>query len=46
VKTNIAVFQLDVTGVRLSPVADFAFLRVVSPTRGGGRSGVAGRASR
>lgn len=29
-KTNIAVFQPDITGVRLSPIADFAFLKDVS----------------
>jgi len=29
-KTNIAVFQRDITGVRLSPIADFAFLKDVS----------------
>jgi peptide/nickel transport system substrate-binding protein len=26
-KTNVAVFQPDISGVRLSPVADFAFLK-------------------
>jgi len=29
-KTNIAVFQPDITGVKLSPIADFAFLKDVS----------------
>jgi peptide/nickel transport system substrate-binding protein len=29
-KTNIAVFQRDITGVRLSPIADFGFLKDVS----------------
>jgi peptide/nickel transport system substrate-binding protein len=29
-KTNVAVFQPDITGVTLSPVADFAFLKDVS----------------
>ena len=28
-KTNVAVFQLDLQGVRLSPIADFLFLRDV-----------------
>jgi peptide/nickel transport system substrate-binding protein len=32
-KTNIAVFQPDIRGVRLSPIADFGFLKDVS--RGG-----------
>ena len=31
-KTNIAVFQPDIRGVRLSPIADFAFLKDVSRT--------------
>jgi peptide/nickel transport system substrate-binding protein len=31
-KTNIAVFQPDISGVRLSPIADFAFLKNVSRT--------------
>lgn len=41
-KTNVAVYQPDLTGVRLSPIADFAFLKDVSRnlqatnTRGGG----------
>jgi peptide/nickel transport system substrate-binding protein len=29
-KTNVAVFQPDIRGVRLSPIADFAFLKDVS----------------
>jgi peptide/nickel transport system substrate-binding protein len=29
-KTNVAVFQPDLTGVRLSPIADFTFLKDVS----------------
>ena len=29
-KTNVAVFQPDIHGVRLSPIADFAFLKDVS----------------
>lgn len=29
-KTNVAVFQPDITGVRLSPIADFGFLKDVS----------------
>ncbi len=29
-KTNVAVFQADITGVRLSPIADFAFLKDVA----------------
>ena len=29
-KTNVAVYQPDLTGVRLSPIADFAFLKDVS----------------
>jgi peptide/nickel transport system substrate-binding protein len=29
-KTNIAVYQPGVTGVRLSPIADFTFLKDVS----------------
>jgi peptide/nickel transport system substrate-binding protein len=29
-KTNVAVFQPDVRGVRLSPIADFSFLRNVT----------------
>jgi ABC-type transport system substrate-binding protein len=28
-KTNIAVFQPDIHGVRVSPIADFTFLRDV-----------------
>jgi peptide/nickel transport system substrate-binding protein len=28
-KTNVAVFQPDITGVRLSPIADFTFLKDV-----------------
>jgi peptide/nickel transport system substrate-binding protein len=32
-KTNVAVFQPDIHGVRLSPIADFGFLKDVS--RGG-----------
>jgi len=32
-KKNVAVFQPDITGVRLSPIADFTFLKDVS--RGG-----------
>jgi peptide/nickel transport system substrate-binding protein len=35
-KTNVAVFQPDINGVRLSPIADFGFLKDVS--RGGGVS--------
>jgi peptide/nickel transport system substrate-binding protein len=31
-KTNVAVFQPDVTGVRLSPIADFGFLKDLSRT--------------
>ena len=31
-KTNVAVFQPDISGVRLSPIADFTFLKDV--TRG------------
>ena len=29
-KTNVAVFQPDINGVRLSPIADFTFLKDVS----------------
>jgi peptide/nickel transport system substrate-binding protein len=29
-KKNIAVFQPDLSGVRLSPIADFTFLKDVS----------------
>jgi peptide/nickel transport system substrate-binding protein len=32
-KTNIAVFQPDIHGVRLSPIADFTFLKDVYRTR-------------
>ena len=32
-KTNIAVFQPDITGVRLSPIADFTFLKNLSRVR-------------
>jgi hypothetical protein len=46
VKTDVAVFQPDITGVRLSPIADFALLRDVSRSGGGGLSEVADRASR
>jgi ABC-type transport system substrate-binding protein len=28
-KTNVAVFQSDIQGVRLSPIADFTFLKDV-----------------
>jgi ABC-type transport system substrate-binding protein len=28
-KTNVAVFQPDIRGVRLSPIADFTFLKDV-----------------
>jgi ABC-type transport system substrate-binding protein len=28
-KTNVAVFQADIQGVRLSPIADFTFLKDV-----------------
>jgi peptide/nickel transport system substrate-binding protein len=31
-KTNVAVFQPDIEGVRLSPIADFTFLKDVSRT--------------
>jgi peptide/nickel transport system substrate-binding protein len=33
-KTNVAVFQPDVQGVRLSPIADFTFLKDVYRARG------------
>jgi peptide/nickel transport system substrate-binding protein len=42
-KTNVAVFQPDITGVRLSPIADFAFLKDVSRNAGVGRAAGAGR---
>jgi hypothetical protein len=29
-KTNVAVFQPHITGVRLSPIADFTFLKDVA----------------
>jgi hypothetical protein len=45
VRTNIAVFQPDITGVRVSPIAALVFLKDLSRTRGGGLSEVAGRAS-
>jgi peptide/nickel transport system substrate-binding protein len=32
-KTNVAVFQPDLDGVRLSPIADFTFLKDVSRSR-------------
>jgi peptide/nickel transport system substrate-binding protein len=32
-KTNVAVFQPDIQGVRLSPIADFTFLKDVHRTR-------------
>jgi peptide/nickel transport system substrate-binding protein len=32
-KTNVAVFQPDITGVQLSPIADFTFLKDVSRIR-------------
>jgi hypothetical protein len=31
-KTNVAVFQPNVSGVQLSPIADWAFLQEVSKT--------------
>ena len=42
-KTNVAVFQPDIRGVRLSPIADFAFLKDVSR---GPRQAQAGPAAR
>jgi hypothetical protein len=32
-KTNVAVFQPDIAGVRLSPIADFTFLKDLSRVR-------------
>jgi peptide/nickel transport system substrate-binding protein len=37
-KTNVAVYQADISGVRLSPIADFGFLRNVSRQRGTDRA--------
>ncbi|HET7219724.1 MAG TPA: ABC transporter substrate-binding protein [Vicinamibacterales bacterium] len=38
-KTNVAVFQPDITGVRLSPIADFGFLKDVSRVPRGAGAG-------
>ena len=38
-KTNVAIFQPDIHGVTLSPIADFTFLRNVSHQPGASRAG-------
>ena len=38
-KTNIAVFQSDIHGVRLSPIADFTFLKDVYRSAPGSTAG-------
>jgi ABC-type transport system substrate-binding protein len=38
-KTNVAIFQPDIHGVRLSPIADFTFLKDVYRQASGSRSG-------
>jgi peptide/nickel transport system substrate-binding protein len=38
-KTNVAVFQPDITGVKLSPIADFGFLKDVSRVPRASRAG-------
>jgi peptide/nickel transport system substrate-binding protein len=38
-KTNVAIFQPDIHGVTLSPIADFTFLRNVYRQSGGSHSG-------
>jgi ABC-type transport system substrate-binding protein len=38
-KTNVAIFQPDIHGVTLSPIADFTFLRGVYRQPAGGGSG-------
>ena len=44
-KTNVAVFQPEITGVRLSPIADFTFLKDLSRAGHGVAGGSAGAAS-
>ena len=38
-KTNVAIFQPDIHGVTLSPIADFTFLRNVYRQSNGSHSG-------
>jgi peptide/nickel transport system substrate-binding protein len=38
-KTNVAIFQPDIHGVALSPIADFTFLRNVYRQSNGSHSG-------
>jgi hypothetical protein len=38
-KTNVAIFQPDIHGVSLSPIADFTFLRNVYRQRAGTGAG-------
>ncbi len=40
-KTNVAVYQPDITGVQLSPIADFGFLKNTSRHRRANREGAA-----
>jgi peptide/nickel transport system substrate-binding protein len=44
-KTNVAVFQPDITGVRLSPIADFGFFKDVVRTGAGPRPQASGGAA-
>ena len=44
-KTNVAVFQPEITGVRLSPIADFTFLKDLSRAGHGAAGASAGAAS-
>ncbi len=44
-KTNVAVFQPEITGVRLSPIADFTFLKDLSRAGHGVAGASAGAAS-
>ena len=44
-KTNVAVFQPEITGVRLSPIADFTFLKDLSRAGHGEAGASAGAAS-